>query len=78
MPWGHAKSVVRKALSAIGWLGFSRTKSAADMSGPAQITGPKSRTSGELLTARAYRLHNRKDQDAKRYIAVHQSLSRGR
>ena len=79
MPWvDHAKSAVRKALLAIGWRGFSRTKSAEATSGPAQITGQQSRTNGELLTARAYRLHNRKDTDAKRYIAVHQALSRGR
>lgn len=78
MPWGHAKYAALKALTAIGWRGFSANKSAGAMSGPAQITEAKSRANGDWLTARAMRLHNRDMAKARQYIAMHQALSRGR
>ena len=81
MTWGIARYVVRAPLS--GLLSRMRKGSGA-MPGPAGSTETKCRPDtthgseiGQILTARAYRLHNRNREAAERYLAVHRALSRG-
>jgi hypothetical protein len=51
----------------------------APISGPAKDAETWQRPAGEaLLSVRAYRLHNRSDKAAKRYLEKHQILAKGR
>ncbi|GLK63494.1 hypothetical protein [Paracoccus kondratievae] len=66
---------------ATGSVPHSATQTEA-ASGPAQITGtpPENGISRRItpdLTARAYRLHNRKKDAAERYLRKHQILDKG-
>jgi hypothetical protein len=80
MIWAAVKYVARRVAGATRSQGDTLTASGKAPHGPVTITASKSKPDGaqSMLTARAYRLHNRNKAGAERYLALHRTLAKGR